>query len=63
MLSLTMLVMSEGGATYPEMTVRGWLNAVGLGAVERIQVEDDIALLVAQRVRTINKLRGGRERE
>jgi hypothetical protein len=49
MLSLTMLVMSEGGRTYPESEVREWLTEAGLLAIDRIQVEEDIALLVARR--------------
>jgi hypothetical protein len=47
MLSLTMLVLSEGGATYPESEVRGWLTEVGLTQVRRVQVEEDISLLIA----------------
>jgi hypothetical protein len=51
MLSLTMCVMSDSGATYPEARVRAWLEEVGLEGVERIPVEEDIALLVARRAR------------
>lgn len=64
MLSLTMLVMSEGGATYPESVVREWLRAAGLLRIERIPVEEDIALLVAQRAAaSAGDEQGGEERE
>ncbi|MEE9457577.1 MAG: methyltransferase, partial [bacterium] len=47
--ALNMLVNTEAGDTYTEAEIRGWMEAAGLTAVERIDTDFETTLTISRK--------------